>query len=79
MSHFVYILKCADDSLYVGYTTNIKSRFENHKEGLVLSTKHKRPLKLHWYCCFVDKEKAIKFEKYLKIGSGFSFSRRRLI
>ena len=79
MSHFVYILKCADESLYVGYTSNIRIRLKKHQEGLVLSTKNKRPVKLHWYCCFVDEQKAIKFEKYLKLGSGFSFSRRRLL
>jgi predicted GIY-YIG superfamily endonuclease len=79
MSYYVYILKCIDESLYVGSTNNIKNRMISHKNGLVDSTKNKRPVKLNWYCCFQDKDRAIKFEKYLKIGSGFSFSRRRLV
>lgn len=30
MSHFIYILQCADDSLYTGYTTDIQKRLEEH-------------------------------------------------
>jgi putative endonuclease len=63
----------------VGSTNNMGIRFNSHRDGLVSSTKHKRPVKLSWYCCFLKKDKAIQFEKYLKVGSGFSFSRRRLI
>lgn len=28
--HFVYILKCADGTLYTGYTTDIKKRIDEH-------------------------------------------------
>lgn len=31
--YFVYILKCADKSLYTGITTNIKRRLAEHKSG----------------------------------------------
>ncbi|OGY96638.1 MAG: hypothetical protein A2122_00375 [Candidatus Liptonbacteria bacterium GWB1_49_6] len=31
MVYFVYILKCADDSLYTGITTDLKRRFLEHK------------------------------------------------
>ena len=31
--YFVYILKCADASLYTGITTDLKRRFVEHKEG----------------------------------------------
>jgi len=31
--YFVYILKCADKSLYTGITTDLKRRFAEHKEG----------------------------------------------
>ncbi|MEK7505518.1 MAG: GIY-YIG nuclease family protein [Patescibacteria group bacterium] len=33
MSYFVYILECADKSLYTGITTDIKRRFTEHKNG----------------------------------------------
>jgi len=31
--YFVYILECADGSLYTGITTNLERRFEEHKSG----------------------------------------------
>lgn len=33
MAYFVYILSCADDSLYTGVTTDVKRRFAEHKKG----------------------------------------------
>lgn len=32
-SYLVYLLKCADNTLYCGITTNIKRRFKEHQEG----------------------------------------------
>lgn len=79
MSHYVYILKCSDDSYYVGYSDNLKNRVSYHNKELVNSTKDRRPVQLLWYCCFNNKTKALQFEKYLKKGSGFAFSRKRLV
>ncbi len=31
--YFLYILECADGSLYTGITTNIERRLREHKEG----------------------------------------------
>lgn len=31
--YFVYILECSDGSLYTGIATDIKKRFEEHKNG----------------------------------------------
>jgi putative endonuclease len=33
MSHHVYVLECADDSLYTGYTTDVKRRVDEHNAG----------------------------------------------
>lgn len=33
MSWYVYILRCSDDTLYTGVTTDIDRRFKEHKEG----------------------------------------------
>ncbi|MCA9358490.1 GIY-YIG nuclease family protein, partial [Candidatus Kaiserbacteria bacterium] len=30
MSHFVYILRCCDGSLYTGYTTDVSRRVAEH-------------------------------------------------
>ena len=31
--HYVYILRCADGTLYTGYTTNLKAREAAHNRG----------------------------------------------
>ncbi len=31
--YYLYILKCSDDSLYTGITTDVKRRFTEHKAG----------------------------------------------
>ncbi len=44
---YVYVLLSKKDKkCYVGYTENLKLRFEEHQKGYVLSTKNRRPLQL---------------------------------
>ncbi|GAB3682169.1 GIY-YIG nuclease family protein [Salinarchaeum chitinilyticum] len=31
--HYVYVLRCADDSLYTGYTTDPERRVAEHDDG----------------------------------------------
>jgi len=31
--YFLYILRCADDTLYTGITNDIENRMKTHKEG----------------------------------------------
>ncbi len=31
--HFVYIVRCSDDSLYTGYTTDVERRVSEHNSG----------------------------------------------
>jgi predicted GIY-YIG superfamily endonuclease len=76
---YVYILLCSNNKLYTGCTNNLKDRFQRHMDGKVESTKHILPVKLLFYCAFIDKWKAYAFEKYLKSGSGRAFKNKRLI
>ncbi len=48
MAYFVYILKCADETLYTGITTDIKRRVEEHNssEKGAKYTKLRRPVDL---------------------------------
>jgi putative endonuclease len=48
MTYFVYVLECADKSLYVGCTNNIQRRVSehNHSKGGAHYTKIRRPVKL---------------------------------
>ena len=44
---FLYILKCADQSLYTGITKDLKRRFRMHTEGKAARyTRPRRPLEM---------------------------------
>lgn len=43
--YYVYILKCEDDSLYVGITTDVSRRFAEHLSGNALCAKYTRSRK----------------------------------
>ena len=78
--YYIYIIESIKDkSTYTGYTKNIKRRLNEHNSGNSKYCNVKRPYKLIWYCAFLEKRKALDFEKYLKHGSGFAFSKKRLI
>lgn len=38
--YYVYMLRCTDDSLYTGITTDVKRRFKEHSEGGVKGAKY---------------------------------------
>lgn len=76
---YTYVLKSKkDDRLYIGFSTNLKKRLEEHNKGLVEITKSRRPFKLVYYEACCDKEKAIEREKVLKTGFGRSYLKRRI-
>ena len=78
---FVYILHSLrkSDRYYVGYTTDLEQRFEDHNSGKSAHTKSWIPWEIVTYVAFTSKDKAQQFEKYLKSGSGHAFFRKRLI
>ena len=68
---YVYVLQSKRDSfLYIGSTNNIKSRILRHSEGLVISTRHRRPLNLIFYEAYLMKSDAIRREHYFKTTKG---------
>jgi len=69
--YYTYILlSLKDKGTYTGYTNNIPLRFSQHCDGLVKSTRNRRPLKLIYYEAYVYQEDTLKREKYLKTGWG---------
>jgi putative endonuclease len=77
--YFVYVLRSIKDKkFYTGYTENLKLRFEQHKKGLVESTKDRRPLDLIYYEACLNQKDAIRREKYFKIYFGKMFLKKRL-
>ena len=64
---------------YSGYSSDLQKRLKAHEKGLVQATANFRPLELVFYCAFRSKQKALKFEEYLKSSSGFAFRNKRLV
>lgn len=77
--HYVYILKCVNNSIYIGCTSNSEERLSRHKKGKIKSTKERTPVKMILYIVFPLKYKAFIFEKYLKSGSGRAFVNKHLL
>ena len=77
--HFVYVLVSKKDGKkYIGYTKNLKLRFELHNKGKVESTKDRRPLKIIYYEACLNQQDATHREKYLKTYHGSMFLKKRL-
>lgn len=67
MTFFVYILRCADGSYYIGHTDNLDKRFWEHQMGFVSSyTRKRRPLELVYTEQFPTREQAKAREHQLK-------------
>lgn len=66
--YYVYIIKCSDNSYYVGVTNNLQKRINEHNDGIdsMSYTFSRRPVKLVFNQEFLDVNYAIIFEKKLK-------------
>ena len=62
--NYTYILKCKDDSLYTGWTNDLKKRITSHNAGKGAKyTKARRPVELVYYEEFQTREEAMKREQ----------------
>jgi putative endonuclease len=69
--YYVYILhSLKNNSLYIGFTTNLVKRIKKHNKGENKATKPFVPYKLIHYEGYVDKRDAKAREIYLKSGWG---------
>jgi putative endonuclease len=77
--YYCYVLQSGrDNGFYVGFTQDLKLRFEQHNKGCVDSTENRRPLKLIYYEACLSQKDATKREKYLKTYNGRRFINKRL-
>jgi putative endonuclease len=68
-SYFVYILRCADGTLYCGYTDNIEKRVATHnsaKGAKYTKPAARRPVILLKSLKFATKNDALKCEWWIK-------------
>jgi predicted GIY-YIG superfamily endonuclease len=75
---FVYILQSAIDPEhhYTGVTSHVENRLEWHNHGPSGQTVRHRPWSLLVILEFPTEPQALRFERYLKSGSGRAFAKR---
>ena len=75
---FVYILRSESEPTrhYVGTAADVDERLEWHNGGPCGYTLNHRPWRVIISTEFPDEQSAVRFEKYLKSGSGRAFAKR---
>ncbi len=65
--NYVYLLKCADDTLYCGWTTDLKERLKTHNSGKGAKyTRSRLPCTLIYHEEYEDKGEALRREIEIK-------------
>ena len=65
--NYTYILRCQDDTLYTGWTTDLEKRVETHNLGKGAKyTRTRLPVELVYYEAFASKEEAMSIEWHIK-------------
>ena len=79
--YYVYILQSlkTPGAIYIGYTSDLKQRLGNHNNSYGVYSRRHTPWKIETYIAFGEEIQAKNFEKYLKVGSGNAFLKKRLI
>ncbi|WP_078429505.1 GIY-YIG nuclease family protein [Alkalihalobacterium alkalinitrilicum] len=66
-NHYVYMIRCQDDSLYTGYTTDVTRRIQMHEEGKGAKyTRGKGPFLLEYFEEYATKQEAMQSEYAIK-------------
>ncbi len=77
--YYVYVLLSGSDGgFYTGSTGDLKHRVGEHSEGLVKTTRDRRPLELVYYEACNSRKDGCRREKYLKTSAGKRYLRDRL-
>lgn len=64
---YMYVLECADMTLYTGYTTDVERRLSTHNAGKGAKyTRARLPVKLLYQESFPSKQEAQSAEAYFK-------------
>jgi putative endonuclease len=64
---YVYLLRCADDSLYCGWTTDLQRRLAAHRSGTASRyTRSRRPVEVAMTFSVADRSAALREEARIK-------------
>ena len=71
MFYFYILRSLTNGKLYLGQTSDLKSRINSHNKGENAATKPHMPYKLIFYSGFINEKDAINCEKYFKTTAGW--------
>jgi putative endonuclease len=67
LAAFVYLLRCADGTLYCGWSTDPERRLRQHLAGTASRyTRVRRPVELVWHSECSDRSEAMREEARIK-------------
>ncbi len=76
--YWVYVIKCDNDSNYIGQTDNLRKRWEDHLSGEGAEwTKSHPPQYIMYWEEFSSRKEAVIKEKWLKTGFGRKWIKRK--
>ena len=65
--NYVYLLRCADGTLYCGWTTDLEARVQAHNNGIGAKyTRSRLPVELVYYESFPTRHEALSRECQIK-------------
>lgn len=66
--HYFYVVRCADNTYYAGYTTDVERRIweHNYSEKGAKYTRIRRPIQLVYFRCYDSRALATKAEAMFK-------------
>ena len=65
--NYVYLLRCADGTLYCGWTTDLEKRLMAHSSGKGAKyTRSRLPVELVWWEEYEDRHEALSREWHIK-------------
>ena len=73
----VYVIENEKSEKYIGYTSDLKRRLQDHNSHQNVSTRN-GIWRLIYYEAYLHKMDAIGREKFLKSGSGWRFLKKQL-
>jgi putative endonuclease len=76
---YVYLLQSeSDDGFYIGFSTDLRRRLREHREGKSFATSYRGPWRLIYYEAYLEEADALGREQFLKSGGGRRFLKAQL-
>ncbi|MEI7742054.1 MAG: GIY-YIG nuclease family protein [bacterium] len=75
---YTYVLLCSDGKHYVGSSSDVLRRFNEHTSGKVHTTSRRLPVKLVYFEACLSKAGAEARERYFKTGFGRKYIKERI-